>query len=472
MSGSVSGRVLKAMAIFGGVRMLQIIFGVVRTKLIAIWLGPAGVGLFGIFNGAVDTVRTLSQLGMRSSAVRDIASQPSPAARSMMVGVVRRWGWMLGVFGAVLMAAAAPLLSRWTFGDGSHTLSYMALAGVLFFLSVANAEEAVMQGLGALGSLAKASVWGAVAGLVVSVPMYYFWGLDSVVPSIIAYSLATCVATACFRPSVVPPSGLSMGETLSRGRRFIILGLYMTAADFTVQALSYVFIAWLNHRGGDTAVGFYQAGYTMVNRYVGLIFTALATEYYPRLASVVASRHRLNVYVGHEMMVILLMLLPAVTVFISLAPWIVRLLYDSQFTPIVPFITVAMAGVVLRGVSYCMSYVILAKGDGVTFLMTESLSGVAGLALNIVCYKEWGIAGLGVSYTLWYLLYVLIVGIAYRVRYRLTLPMRPLLFASLIFAITVGSIVLAGTVGSLAVLPIGIVAGAVSLVRLKGLIMQ
>ncbi|MDE5826530.1 MAG: hypothetical protein K2H57_03030, partial [Duncaniella sp.] len=153
-------------------------------------------------------------------------------------------------------------------------------------------------------------------------------------------------------------------------------------------------------------------------------------------------------------------------------PWIVRLLYDSQFTPIVPFITVAMAGVVLRGVSYCMSYVILAKGDGVTFLMTESLSGVAGLALNIVCYKEWGIAGLGVSYTLWYLLYVLIVGIAYRVRYRLTLPIRPLLFASLIFAITVGSIVLAGTVGSLVVLPIGIVAGAVSLVRLKGLIMQ
>ena len=63
MSGSVSGRVLKAMAIFGGVRMLQIIFGVVRTKLIAIWLGPAGVGLFGIFNGAVDTVRTLSHAG-------------------------------------------------------------------------------------------------------------------------------------------------------------------------------------------------------------------------------------------------------------------------------------------------------------------------------------------------------------------------------------------------------------------------
>lgn len=470
MSGSVSGRVLKAMAIFGGVRMLQIIFGVVRTKLVAVWLGPAGVGLFGIFNGAVDTVRTLSQLGMRSSAVRDIASQPSPSSRAMMVGVVRRWGWMLGVFGAILMAAAAPLLSRWTFDDTSHTLSYIALAGVLFFLSVANAEEAVMQGLGALGSLAKASVWGAVAGLVVSVPMYYFWRLDSVVPSIIAYSLATCVATACLRPRVAGIQTPGLPETFSRGRRFIILGLYMTVADFAVQALSYVFIAWLNHRGGDTEVGFYQAGYTIVNRYVGLIFTALATEYYPRLASVVASRRRLNVYVGHEMVVILLMLLPAVAIFVALAPWLVRLLYDSQFAPIVPFITVAMAGVVLRGVSYCMSYVILAKGDGVTFLLTESLSGVAGLALNIVCYKAWGIAGLGVSYTVWYLLYVLIVGLAYRFRYRLALPLRPLLLALTVFVITGLSILLATFITPLAVLPVGIVAGIVSVGRLKRLL--
>lgn len=463
MSGSVSSQVLKAMGMFGGVRMLQILFGVVRTKLIAIWLGPAGVGLFGIFNGAADTVKTLAQLGMRSSSVRDIAAQTSPSAVAATVTVVRRWGWMLGVLGAVLMTACSPLLSRLTFGSGDMTLHYVALAAVIFFLSLASAEEAVMQGMGALQRLAKASVWGAVAGFVVSVPMYYFWGLRSVVPSIIAYALATCVATYIYKVrGLSPDRPVGVGETLSAGRRFIILGIYMTIADFMAQALSYVFIAWLNHRGGDTEVGLYQAGYTMVNRYVGLIFAALATEYYPRLSRVAPSRRRLRVFVAHELTLILFLLLPAVTFFISFAPWLVRLLYDSRFDEAVPFITIAMAGIMMRGVSYCMSYVILAKGDGLTFLLTESLSAVAGFGLNVGCYSLWGIGGLGVAYSLWFMLYALIVGYVYYTRYRLALPSGSLRLIVLCLAVTVAAVIVASAFGPLNVIPVAGVCSAMS----------
>lgn len=475
MSAAVSAKVLKAIGMFGGVRMLQILVGIIRTKLIAVWLGPAGVGLFGIFNGAVDTVKTLAQLGMRSSSVRDIAGQTSPSAIAVTVTVVRRWGWMLGVLGAVLMAACAPLLSRLTFGDGGMTLHYMALASVIFFLSIASAEEAVMQGMGALSRLAKASVWGAVAGFVVSVPMYYFWGLASVVPSIIAYSLATFTATYIYKVrGIRAERPVGVGETLSSGRRFIILGLYMTTADFIAQALSYVFIAWLNNRGGDTEVGFYQAGYTMVNRYVGLIFTALATEYYPRLARVATSGKRLSVFVAHEMGLILMLLLPAVTFFITLAPWLVKILYDSRFEAAVPFITIAMAGIVMRGVSYCMSYVILAKGDGLAFLSTESVSALAGLGLNIGCYSAWGIGGLGVAYSLWFLLYALIVGYVYYVRYRLTLPASSLRLGVLTLSVTLACIVAAqcmqSTIMRLFIIPVPVIASVLVIRNLRKLI--
>lgn len=473
MSGTVSGRVLKAMGLFGGVRMLQILFGVVRVKLLALWLGPAGVGLFGIFNNAVETVRTLAQLGLSSSSVREIASQPTASHRALIIAVVRRWAWILGLFGAVLMAAGAPVLSRWTFGSSDHTLAYMGLASVIFLLSVNSAGEAVLQGLGELRRLAKASVWGAGVGLILSVPMYYFWGLSSVVPSIIAYAGATCFFTLYFGPrGVRVKHQVSASETLSLGKRFIILGIYMTAADFIAQAMSYVFVAWLNVRGGDSEVGFYQAGYTVVNRYVGLIFAAIATEYYPRLARVAGSAMRLRVFVAHEMRLLLLLLFPAVLFLIALAPCIVNILYDSRFSSAVPFITIAMAGVVLRGVSYCMSYVILAKGDGHTFLMTESLSAVAGLALNIVCYRWWGIAGLGVSYTLWYLLYVIIIAWVYCIRYRQALPHRLVLFAALTLCLTVGAIIVASIISPLFLLIPAVISGLLSLRSLRRLLMN
>lgn len=72
-----------------------------------------------------------------------------------------------------------------------------------------------------------------------------------------------------------------------------------------------------------------------------------------------------------------------------------------------------------------MAYAIIARGDGKTYIVTESLSSVAGLALNIIMYKTWGFAGLGVSYIIWYAIYTLIVTVPYR-RYGLSLA-RPTL---------------------------------------------
>ncbi len=129
---NVSVRVLKAMGLFGGVRMASILCGIIRIKLVALWLGPAGVGLFGIFNNAIDMVRSFSELGLRSSSVRDIASVRDRVSVGAIVTVVRRWGWLLGVFGAVVMSAVAPILSLKTFGSYDRTLSFMLLAVVVF----------------------------------------------------------------------------------------------------------------------------------------------------------------------------------------------------------------------------------------------------------------------------------------------------------------------------------------------------
>ena len=111
-------------------------------------------------------------------------------------------------------------------------------------------------GTGRLRALARASLWGMVGGLAVSVPMFYFLGLESVVPSIIAYVLVTNLALMSRRVKF-PGKALRTGlrETWQAGRHFIMLGIYMTATDVIAQVLNYVFIAWLNQTGGENSVG-------------------------------------------------------------------------------------------------------------------------------------------------------------------------------------------------------------------------
>ncbi len=125
----LSAMVLKAMGLFGGLQVFGIISSIVRTKLIALWIGPAGVGLFGLYNAALDMISSVTQLNMRSSAVRDIAQcVEDRGAIDIIAGVVRRWAVLLGLLGSLVVLSGAPLLRRSTFGHNSHAVAFIWLS--------------------------------------------------------------------------------------------------------------------------------------------------------------------------------------------------------------------------------------------------------------------------------------------------------------------------------------------------------
>lgn len=409
------------MGIFGGVQVVGILCSIVRVKLVALWIGATGVGLFGIFNTALETINSLCQLSLRNSAVRDLAASPRETL-PRLICAVRRWGWALGLLGATLTLIFSGWLSEVSFHDTSHQWSFALLSVTILMSSVSAAEGAVFQGMQKYKKLAMASLWGSLGGLIVSIPLFWYLREESIVPSIAAYVTITWLALGVYRAKTDKPSPpVTLRETASLGKGFLVLGAYMTVTSFVTNLASYIFISWLNNRESTEIVGYYQAGFTIVNRYVGLVFTAIAMEYYPRLTSVIASRNRSSVFVSHETGITMMILPPLVMVFVSLAPFVINLLYKEDFLMAVPFASWAMAGTLFRAVSWCMAFTILAKGDGRTFIVTEVLSAIAFLALSMGFYIWLGLDGMGYAYCIWYAVYTLIVGAVYYLRYKLTL---------------------------------------------------
>ena len=193
-----------------------------------------------------------------------------------------------------------------------------------------------------------------------------------------------------------------------------MLGIFITITTFATNAVSYIFMSYLNRKAGMDTAGYYQAGFTLVNRYAGIILAAIGMEYLPRLSQVSTHPHRTALFLSHEVLLITLVLFPAVTIFVCADTLIVKLLYDSTFLTILPFITWAAVGTLLRAWSWCLGYVILSRGDGVAYLLTELISALTAIGLNILCYDAIGIAGLGVAYIAWYAIYMLEVWIVPR----------------------------------------------------------
>ena len=124
------------MGVFGGVQVITILCSVIRTKLVAVWIGPVGIGLFGLYNTAIDMINNISNLGIRSSSVRDISVEAEHGGVrriAEIIAVVRRWTWALGAIAAFFTLVASLWLSRLTFGDDNHAVGFMILSAAVVF---------------------------------------------------------------------------------------------------------------------------------------------------------------------------------------------------------------------------------------------------------------------------------------------------------------------------------------------------
>ena len=78
--------IVKATGLFGGTQVFTILCSIIKTKLVAIWLGAEGVGIIGLYNNTVEMISSLTRLGIGTSSVRDL----SKAFKSGSLDLVHR----------------------------------------------------------------------------------------------------------------------------------------------------------------------------------------------------------------------------------------------------------------------------------------------------------------------------------------------------------------------------------------------
>lgn len=446
---SLTRRVLSAVGMLGSAQVVSIICSVIRTKLIAVWLDRAGIGLNAILVNGSAIVSTATQLNIRDSAVRDVSALPAGVERELKNAVVRRWSLVLGFLGALLMVLLSPLLSATSFGGSyAYTSHFAALAPFVFFSAFSAGEFAIMQGSGMLGKLARANVAAGVAATVVSVPLLYFYRLGAIVAVIDIYAFAGAVCAYIWRERP-RAAGLKIDRRVlwANGKGFLSLGASMSVSLLLSAVMQYALAAYINSCDGESALGVYQSGYTLINSYVGILFSSIALEYYPRLVRFVGAHRLCRTVVTHELGLVVRMLVPIAVVFVCASDLIVRLLYSSKFEAVLPFVNFAIIGAIFRGVSLCFAYRVLAAGDSKAYIFTESVSVTVGLALNIIGYHFWSYAGLGVAYIVWSAFYSLLTATVCRRRYGLHTPASQLWLIAYAVGIVAASIVLKELVG-------------------------
>lgn len=404
-------RILKTSSIIGGASVISILIGLVRTKVLAVLLGPAGIGLVGLYSGLMSAAATVATMGIGTVGTRQIAEAVAKED-SQALAVARR-----AMFWGTLLLALAGALIVWTLRDvlAVRVLGGMEHAGVVGWLalgvalSVAGASQgALIQGMRRIGDMARLSIWGSLFSTVFGIALIWQWGSAALWAFILVGPFVSFVLGHVYvsRLPKVSAGGVAMHEMAAQWKMLLRLGVPFMGAGLAGTLVQLWIRVTVNDELGLNAVGHFHAATAIAGQYIGFVLGAMGADYYPRLAGVINDKAAASRLVNEQTEIALLLSAPVFIAMIGLAPWVIHLLYSAEFAPAVEVLRWQILGDVLKVASWPLGFVILAAGAGKTFFWTETIAMllmggmVAGLATTM------GLQITGIAFLAMYLIYL------------------------------------------------------------------
>lgn len=386
--------VLKYILAFGGVHGLNILIGLVRNKLVSLILGPGGMGIVSLYNSGIQLIQNATNLGIAQSGVRTLSQAQNDAELSRLLTIVRSMTLATALLGIVVYALFADIL-----------MGSVWLAPVVGLTIITAGEVAVLKALKKLKKVAALSVWSVVVALVVSVPIYYVYGEDGIIASLLLLALVQMLITIAYsyteyKPSLDIFSIKTLRDSREDIRQLVVLGIAFVIAGILGSGAEFAIRAFLNVNGGNEAVGLYNAGYMMAFTYAGMAFAAFDSEYFPRLSALCSgeeNNHEIRSTILRQIKMSLLIVVPMIAVLIPLLPWIIPLLFSEKFVTAVPMAQITLVAMVARAVMLPIEYLPLAKGDSRSYLILEAVYDILIAAGVCIGYSLYGLEGTGIA---------------------------------------------------------------------------
>lgn len=432
--------ILKYTGIFGGVQGLNILIGVVRNKLVAMILGPEGMGLMSLFNSTIKLVSDSTNLGIPMSAVREISDAYGSGDEKKVleiVQLVRTWCFFTGLVGMIICMLLSPLLNRWTFAWGNHTLHFIVLSPVIFLMAITAGEMAILKAIRKLKSLALVSLQVVFCNLLLSVPLYLIWKDSAVVPSLVLIAVIQMVLTLGYSYRICRPQLFFDKSHLSKGLGMVKVGVAFLVAGVLGSGAEFLIRTYLNNTGDLEAVGLYNAGFMIVFTYAGMVFQAMETDYFPRLSACPNDSDKFKEIVNRQVEVSLLLVSPLLCIFIVAAPIVLPLLFSSKFLPVLGMVRIAILAMFVRAIALPIEYISLSKSDSKSFLFLEFFYDAFIVIFVIVGYYFYRLDGAGFAIVAAGVLGLIVDVVYLQRRYHYSLSMSVVVFFSVQFSLGV-----------------------------------
>jgi len=408
--------VFRSSAVIGGSSAINMVVGIVKVKVLAVLLGPAGIGLMGLYQNIMNMAATLAGCGMASGGVRQLAAAAGDAET---LSIVRRALWLgnliLGIAGMFILWLLREPVSQWVFGDSGHSseVGWLGL-GILLTL-IAGSQTALLQGLRRIGDLARVSIVSAIVAAATGIMAVYLSGESGVLWFVLTAPAANLVVASYYTDRLARPhEPYDLAAIQQQWLAILKLGIPLMSAGLLTLITQLVVRSVVLRELGLEASGFFQAAWAISFTYVGFVLNAMAMDYFPRLTSAIDDHKRARRLVNEQCEMALLLAGPVLMAMITLAPWVIHLLYARDFGPAAEILRWQALGDIFKVASVPIVFIFLAMGRGGVAIGIQVVWSATYLGPLVLGIQKFGLVMAGVGFWIAYLIYYFVVLITAR----------------------------------------------------------
>lgn len=386
--------ILRSSALLGGAQVVTLGAGFLRAKIIAVLIGPAGVGLVGILTTFNGNLASLAGWGIGTTAVRTI-SAADELDRPAKIAVVRKLGNLLTWLGLLTALLFFWPIGQLTFSSSEHALELLLAGLAVPCLIATSVWSSLLQSNGQIKSLAGVQIMSAFGGLILGLPFIYLFGLTGIAASILVAAIIPAIATwkaACkYYPKSMPEA--DAGEI----RTLLQLGTAIMAVGFLGQLSTYIVRLMLTRSYGLESAGYYHAAFVIAGSLPGFVFTAMGTDFFPRVAAVKTEAEAQDLC-EKQIQAGLLLALPLIAGLLTLGQFCIYLLYARSFEPAIPLLIWMIWGVFFRLLSWPMGFWLIARGSPRAVVIVTLANNALGILFPLVLLPSFGISGAAIGF--------------------------------------------------------------------------
>lgn len=351
-------------------------------KLVALWMGPEGVGLFSQLRQMAQAATVGATFGGTNSVVQGLSERGEELARRRFRATASR---LVGAAGLLVVLstlfAATPLTGFFLSSDAPELVATVRWLALAVLLNVAGTYAlAVLNGYRSYPYLALAQMAGPVS-LVILLGLALWWRLPAD-PLLLAASFVLCFGVTClvglWGVSRLPRLVVMVkGARLDKGesRVFLRFALSNLAAALSTTLALLLIRSWVIEAEGLAFAGLFDAGWTLTFNYTTLFLTACSAIYLPMLTRATTDEGQKACMLKTAYLVMAGSVLVCYCM-VALKEPLIDLLYSPAFRPSGEVLAVLVIAVLFRSISWVYGTMILATRNSRVLLLSD-------LALNL-----------------------------------------------------------------------------------------